>query len=274
MTNLQSTHSRWKRHAAQGPAAAQVFAIGDVHGQADLLAATLKTISQIDRGADVRRLIFLGDIIDRGPASLRAIGLVHQAAQLAAVDDVVLLPGNHELMLLDGLDAPQMYLSDWLDNGGDALIQEADPGCAARKLVELAEIARAAVGDAFLDRVRTGPTWHSERDLLFVHAGVSPYQDMTTFLNKPRLLALDNDHWAWIREPFLDWEKGWQGRVIIHGHTPAVRGIGNMDAFAAQADHIATKRRLCLDAGAAFQAQVGWAEFRDSNYRLGLTTSI
>ena len=274
MPDLKTTLSRWKRHAAQGPAAAQVFAIGDVHGQADLLAATLKTISQIDRGSDVRRLIFLGDIIDRGPASLRAIGLVQQAAQLAAVDDVVLLPGNHELMLLDGLDAPQMYMTDWLDNGGDALIQEADPGCTARKLAELAEVARAAVGDAFLDRVRTGPTWHAEGDLLFVHAGVSPYQDMTTFLNQPRLLALGNDHWAWIREPFLDWEKGWNGHVIIHGHTPAVRGIGSIDAFAKQADHIVTKRRLCLDAGAAFQAQVGWAEFRDSNYRLGLTASI
>ncbi len=273
MPDLKTTLSRWKRHAAQGPAAAQVFAIGDVHGQADLLAATLKTISQIDRGADMRRLIFLGDIIDRGPASLRAIGLVLESAQLATVDEVVLLPGNHELMLLDGLDAPQMYLSDWLDNGGDALIQEADPGCTAPTLVELAEIARAAIGDTFLDRVRTGPTWHSEGDLLFVHAGVSPYQDITTFLNKPRLLAVDNDHWAWVREPFLDWKKGWNGHVIIHGHTPAVRGIGNIDAFAAQADHIVTKRRLCLDAGAAFQAQVGWAEFRASNYRLGLTTS-
>ena len=273
MPNLKTMLGRWKPHAAQGPTASQVFAVGDVHGQADVLGATLNAICQIERSSDVRRLIFLGDIIDRGPASLRAISLVLEAAQVAAVDEVVLLPGNHELMLLDGLDAPQMYLSDWLDNGGDALIQEADPGCTAPTLLELAEIARAAVGDAFLDRVRTGPTWHSEGDFLFVHAGVSPYQDITTFLNKPRLLALDNDHWAWVREPFLDWKKGWNGPVIIHGHTPAVRGIGNIDAFAAQADQIVTKHRLCLDAGAAFQAQVGWAEFRASNYRLGLTTS-
>lgn len=274
MTVLQTTIGDWKPHGAHGSKNTQVFAIGDVHGQADLLAETLKVIGKIVRSADVRRLIFLGDVIDRGPANLWAIGLVQHAAQLAAVDDVVLLPGNHELMLLDGLDAPLMHLSDWLDNGGDTLIQEADPCCSARTLVELAEIARAAVGDAFLNRIRTGPTWHAERDLLFVHAGVSPYQDIRTFLNKPRLLALDSDHWAWIREPFLDWKKGWNGRVIIHGHTPAVRSAGNLEVFAAQADHIAKRRRLCLDAGAAFQAQLGWAEFSALQYRLGLTRSM
>lgn len=271
MPNLKTMLGQWKPHAAQGPTESQVFAIGDVHGQADVLEATLKAIGQIERSAEMRRLIFLGDIIDRGPASLRAISLVHEAAQLAAVDHIVLLPGNHELMLLDALDAPQMYLSDWLDNGGDALIQEADNGCTARKLVELAEIARFAVGEAFLDRVRTEPTWHAEGDFLFVHAGVSPQQDIVTFLNKPRLLALDSDHWAWIREPFLDWKEGWQGRIIIHGHTPALLGTGDLDAFAAHADHIEARRRLCLDAGAAFQAQVGWSEFSASKYRLGLT---
>ena len=271
MTELKSTVGPWKPHAARGPAEFQLFAIGDIHGQADLLAATLEAIRLVPRTTSLRRLIFLGDVIDRGPASLRAVSLVEDAGRLAGVEDVVLLPGNHELMLLDALDAPQSYMADWLDNGGDTLIREAGPDCHTRNRTELAGIARAAVGEGFLNRLRSGPTWHQEGDLLFVHAGVSPDQDISSFLAKPRLLALDDDHWAWIREPFLQWNKGWGGRVIIHGHTPAVRRLGRLDAFAARADHVRKRRRLCLDAGAAFQAQLGWAEFGASAYRLCLT---
>jgi serine/threonine protein phosphatase 1 len=271
MSDTKTALGTWAPLSACGPKA-QVFTIGDVHGQADLLDAALAEIRRIPRSADLRRLVFLGDIIDRGPASLRAVALVSQAADLAGVDDVVLLPGNHELMLLDGLDAPQMYITDWLDNGGDSVIREADPDCTARKLVDLAKIARVAIGDAFLDWVRTGPTWHIEGDLLFVHAGVDPHQDVATFLAKPRLLAMDDDHWAWIREPFLDWNKGWNGRVIVHGHTPAVRRQSDLNAFAGAADRIRTQSRLCLDAGAAFLPQLGWAEFRTGDYRLCLTS--
>lgn len=272
MEKIATALGPWRALGAQGPQSAQVFAIGDIHGQADLLEATLAAIHQVPRCAELRRLIFLGDIIDRGPASLRAVNLSEQAASLADVDDVIILPGNHELMLLDGLDAPDYYMADWLDNGGDTVLQEADPGCTARKLADLAKIAANAFDDCFLTRMRTGPTWHSEGDLVFVHAGVDPHQDMLRFLAKPRLLALDNDHWAWIREPFLDWEKGWRGKVVIHGHTPAVRRLATLGMFAADADHVDTRRRLCLDAGAAFLPQVGWAEFSATNYRLCLAT--
>jgi serine/threonine protein phosphatase 1 len=95
--------SPWKTLPAHA-ADAQVFAIGDVHGQADTLAATLDAIASVPRSHLVRRLIFLGDLIDRGPQSLTAISLYESAGDLAMVDDVILLPGNHELLLLDGID--------------------------------------------------------------------------------------------------------------------------------------------------------------------------
>ena len=273
MTAMEISLGTMRSHGVRGTPDAQVFAIGDVHGQADTLEATLDAIRKVPRTAEVRRLIFLGDLIDVGPASLRVIALAQNAGEFADVDDVIILPGNHELMLLDGIDAPHMYISDWLDNGGEMVIEEAQPGCTARKLVELAAIARDAVGDTFLDKMRSCPTWHSEGDLLFVHAGVDPHQDLMTFLDKPRLLALDNDHWAWIREPFLEWDKGWCGRVIVHGHTPAVRGICNLSEFAMMADRVRVQQRLCLDACAAYLPQVGWAEFSAMEYRLCITSN-
>jgi serine/threonine protein phosphatase 1 len=114
--------SPWKTLPAHA-ADAQVFAIGDVHGQADTLAATLDAIASAPRSHLVRRLIFLGDLIDRGPQSLAAISLYKSAGDLAMVDDVILLPGNHELMLLDGISEPDHFICDWLDNGGDMLLR-------------------------------------------------------------------------------------------------------------------------------------------------------
>ena len=127
MSSSQTSLGNWKQIGLRVPLGAQIFAIGDVHGQADTLEAVLSAIKAVPRTADVRRLVFIGDLIDRGPASLRAIALTQRARELAGVEDVVALPGNHELMLLDGIDAPQMHISDWLDNGGDAVIEEAQP---------------------------------------------------------------------------------------------------------------------------------------------------
>ncbi|WP_299653568.1 metallophosphoesterase [uncultured Jannaschia sp.] len=103
----------------------EVFAIGDVHGQADLLAGCLEVIARTPRALGTERLVvFLGDLIDRGPDSLRAIGLMMNASRLARADRVVLLPGNHEQVLLDALDG---NAEPWLAIGGKAVMREVDP---------------------------------------------------------------------------------------------------------------------------------------------------
>jgi DNA-binding transcriptional LysR family regulator len=64
------------------------------------------------------------------------------------------------------------------------LIEEAVPGCTARRLVELADIARDAVGEEFLEFIRTCPTWHMEGNILFIHAGLDPTAEPSKFLNQ------------------------------------------------------------------------------------------
>lgn len=252
----------------------QLFAIGDVHGQSAALAAVLQAISDCPRDGRPRHLIFLGDLIDRGPDSLGAVRLAMDARRLARVDQVTILPGNHELMLLDGLLDPDTYMADWLDNGGDAVIKEADPGCTARKLSDLADIVRSAFDPDFLRRMTEGPTWYQSGDLLFVHAGLQPGVDPVTFLTQPRFWA-EGAHWAWIREPFLNWRGGWgpEGAwIVIHGHTPVLTKRAGLSQFETVADLISSHRRLCLDAGPAYGVgQVSWAEFGSDRYRLSLT---
>jgi len=272
MTDETPQLSAWRPLPCRGPDA-QLFAIGDVHGQAGALSVALDAIARVPGTGLPRRLVFLGDLIDRGPDSLDAVRLAMGASDRARVDEVILLPGNHELMLIDGLLDPQEFMGDWLDNGGDTVIQEADPGCTARRLLELAEIARAAFDPGFLTAMTSGPTFHQAGELLLVHAGLAPGVEVVTFLAQGRF-GSSGEHWAWIRDPFLDWEFGWgpdRSWVVVHGHTPAVTRRVGSDGFARAADRVRTHRRLCLDAGAAFGLpQVGWAEFGLDRYRVGL----
>lgn len=253
----------------------QIFAIGDVHGQADALAATLDVIGQTPRRASHRCLIFLGDLIDRGPASLEVINLAGTAKSRADVDEVIILPGNHELMLLDALDDPMMFMGDWLDNGGDAVIIEALPTAKVTRLAEFAEIARGVIPEWFLDQMRTGPTSYRAGALLFVHAGLNPHAEPLEFLSQERLGVHGSDHWAWIRAPFLEWTGGWgpeKDWKIIHGHTPAIQSLADLEKFATQADYLTSHGRLCLDAGSALDLpQIAWAEFFQGRYQIWLT---
>lgn len=274
MIGFEVTPVNW-RDMPKSVDSSQLFVIGDVHGQADALRATLLFMAGVPRAAAVRRLVFLGDIIDRGPASLEAIRLAESAKSLALVDDVVILPGNHELMLLDAIDDPMMFMGDWLDNGGEELILEAVPNCTARLLADFADIARHAVPPSFLDQMRNGPTSLLIGDLLLVHAGLNPEREASDFLLEPRTAVVGSDHWAWIRDPFLRWQLGWGPKrnwVVVHGHTPAASKLVTAETFVAAADKLAGHSRICLDAGAARGIQqVAWAEFHDGRYRLGVT---
>jgi serine/threonine protein phosphatase 1 len=144
MINFETMIASWK-HMPQSVDGVPLFAIGDIHRQAEAFSATLSVLAGIPRAATMRRLVLLGDIIDRGPASLEAIRLAEGAKVLALVDDVVILPGNHELMLIDAIDDPMLFMGDWLDNGGEELILEAVPNCTARLLADFASRAERSL---------------------------------------------------------------------------------------------------------------------------------
>lgn len=274
MAEFQYTLGNWKA-MPQSVDGEQLFTIGDIHGQAGALRAALSVLASIPRAAKTRRLVLLGDIIDRGPASLEAIGLLDNAKALARVDEVTILPGNRELMLLDALEDPMMFMGDWLDNGGEDLILEAVPECKVRLLADFAAIARQVVPQSFLNQMQNGATSLLIGDALMVHAGLNPERDAFDFLSEPRQAVVGSNHWAWIREPFLHWKAGWGPKcnwAVIHGHTPAVDRLVTADDFEPYADKLLDHSRICLDAGAAKGiTQVAWAEFNDGRYRIGIT---
>ncbi len=175
------------------------YAIGDIHGCADLLDALLEKIDA-DAAGRARKLVFLGDYIDRGPDSARVIETVRRL-QWREPDDVVCLMGNHEAMLVKSLREPGA-LDHWLFNGGTETLSSFG--------VEEIE----AFPDDVLDWIEALPTLHEDSLRWYVHAGFKPGTPPPDSDAHTRL---------WIREPFLDEDHDF-GRHVVHGHTPRMRG--------------------------------------------------
>lgn len=227
----------------------EIFAIGDVHGMADLLDEVLERISRTPAGELPRRVVLLGDLIDRGPESLRCLELARGAGERLGCP-VTPLMGNHEQMLAaavcgDGIpERDRAWVMDlWSDNGGREVISElqARGGEVGRRDPDSLREALGPETVGFL----TGLHSHyaaPEGDVLFVHAGVAPHVPLDEFLASDwRDIASsrfrEERSWCWIREPFLEARPrdtgvhGHHGMFVVHGHTPydGVRlGIADM----------------------------------------------
>ncbi len=76
--------------------------VGDVHGEIDALRSLLAHLGYTHGGrehAEGRRLVFVGDLCDRGPDSPAVIQLVRELVEGGAAQCIV---GNHELNVLRG----------------------------------------------------------------------------------------------------------------------------------------------------------------------------
>ena len=248
----------------------EIFAVGDIHGRSDLLAALIDEAAREPKRYEKRVIVFLGDLIDRGPDSLGAIDLAIGAKARVGADEAIALMGNHETMMRLALDPETPRdeaidaLDTWIANGGDRTLAEfVKADSPPENLDDLLAAARASLPPrvrAWLESLQA--SWRSG-DILFVHAGVNPQVDLEAFLAVPwntALARLDEDrHWAWVRRPFLEHrpgKRGFSGLFVVHGHTP---NDGRRDP--SHADQIA-RYRLNLDAGSAMTGMAKMAMIR------------
>lgn len=91
------------------------YVMSDIHGAWDLYDRMLRRISFSDED----RLYILGDAVDRGPDGVRILdhAMRHR--------NVVLVRGNHEQMLVDGMDpfARADALEIWRNNGSRPTVE-------------------------------------------------------------------------------------------------------------------------------------------------------
>jgi serine/threonine protein phosphatase 1 len=202
----------------RGPAGFRAYAIGDVHGRLDLLDGLLGRIAADHqaRGGSARPLlVFLGDLIDRGPHSRGVMERV-RGGGLPGFRTVALL-GNHEEVLLRLLEGEQGLLGQWLRFGGGECLRSygGDPQALLVRPENEAvvEVRRLVPPEhrTFLEGL--GDSFRF-REYLFVHAGVRPGVPLD------QQTGIDL---RWIRQPFLSDPRN-HGAMIVHGHTitPAI----------------------------------------------------
>jgi serine/threonine protein phosphatase 1 len=196
-------------HGARGYRA---YAVGDIHGRLDLVEEVLAKIHAELQGRPTAKalLIFVGDLIDRGPNSAQVIERL-RTYRHHGVRPVFLL-GNHEEVFLRIIKGDTSLIASWLQFGGLQCMQSYGldpervrgeaPDTVVELLRELVPASHVEFLESFADSCRFG-------DYLFVHAGIRPG------------IELEQQSQAdlrWIREPFLS-DETYQGFVVVHGHT-------------------------------------------------------
>jgi len=249
----------------------EIFAIGDIHGRSDLLDALLQQATREPRRAS-RRIVFTGDLVDRGADSLGALALAAEANARVGADETIALMGNHEILMRLALDPStppnraMEALSVWVGNGGGAVIEELlGPAAPPRNGRRLLRDLREAAPPPVLDWLAALKAHKFSGGILFVHAGVNPTIQLDEFLAEPwdaPLATLDEAaHWAWVRAPFLDHDpgdQGFSGYFVVHGHTPLDRGHTRSHAEQVR------RFRINLDGGSAMTGIAKMAILRGS----------
>ncbi|MHA1536701.1 MAG: metallophosphoesterase family protein [Alphaproteobacteria bacterium] len=207
--------SRREKTAAKVPSGSRVYAVGDIHGRADLLEILHALVLEDARKhpAGRRVIVYLGDYVDRGLHTREVIDML-LAPPLDGFERVC-LKGNHEAMMLD-------FLGDaaagpgWMELGGKATLLSYGVGVeggftAAKGMKQAQSQLREKLPQAHLALLDALPLTHVEGDYLFVHAGVRPGLAIEKQVEQDLI---------WIREPFLS-STADHGKIVVHGHTIA-----------------------------------------------------
>jgi len=204
------------------------YAIGDIHGSYRKLVNLLKHCAK-HCGDNPAHHVFVGDYVDRGPASRDVVQLLIDM-QSAAPDHVVCLRGNHEEMLISAAKGRNELM--WLENGGHETLDS----YGVNKADEIPE--------DHLTWLKNLPLAISDGMRFYVHAGIRPGVPLD---------EQDKQVMLWIREPFLSDPRD-HGQYVVHGHTPS-----DTD----RPEHL--RNRLNLDTGAVFGGPLTAAVFDEES---------
>jgi len=211
-TSLHPIFKRMSKKSPRTPRKTRIYAIGDIHGRADLLDRVLTKIDTDAQKTPIAHkiLVMLGDYIDRGPESARVLARLGDLRAERILDGfkIHLLKGNHEERMLDFLVGHnERESAAWLANGGAntlasyGLNLKHDQSTLRRELNSTLPRSHKFI-------LRSLQYCVIEGDYGFVHAGVRPgipWQDQ----NPADLL--------WIRDKFLNSNADF-GPMIVHGH--------------------------------------------------------
>jgi serine/threonine protein phosphatase 1 len=198
------------------PPGVRVYAVGDIHGCADLLRRALDYAAQDARTSPERKyLVFVGDYVDRGPDSRGVIDLLMRGLPGFVT---LCMRGNHDQSMLTFLDEPE-FLATWKGFGGNETLLSY--GVQPPLLDDIESLAKtrdafaAAVPPDHMDFLEELPYFARIGNYLFVHAGFRPGRT----LEKQRAADM-----LWIRGEFLNARCDFGG-TVVYGHTPSATPV-------------------------------------------------
>jgi serine/threonine protein phosphatase 1 len=186
----------------------KTFVVGDVHGRCAQLNNLLDMLPR-DESADT--LVFLGDLIDRGPDAPGCVDLAMKL-QRENPEQVHCLRGNHEQMLLDFIEGSANLWITPVTGGERTFAQYAGKPLAITSEQDLDEARRtieSSIPAEHLDFFHELPFFHEDDYAIYVHAGLQ--RDKHPKDTEPQALL-------WMRD--LDFYKNYRGKPCIFGHTP------------------------------------------------------
>lgn len=170
----------------------RIFAVGDVHGCIKTLNSLLNEIKL----KKTDKLIFLGDLIDRGPNSKAVLDLFFSLKSEGY--DVNSIIGNHEFMMLESLLAKSKR-EHWKKQGGDIVLKNFN-------LAHPEQIPKK-----YFDLISSFPLFLELGGYILVHAGLN-FDIDNSFEDKDAMI------WERNREG-IDTTK-LDGKTMLVGHTP------------------------------------------------------
>ncbi len=190
-----------------------VYAIGDIHGRADLLRKLHDLIIQDadDRQHEKRTLVYLGDYVDRGPYVRETVEMLINET-LPGFERIFLM-GNHEQFLLNFLEDPEI-LQAWIIVGGGSTLSSygvrlPSSGFSPERDEKVRRTFISAVPKNHLLFFKNLRPFFKLKDFLFVHAGIRPGL---------KLEKQKSEDIFWIRDDFLSSTYD-HDFMVVHGHT-------------------------------------------------------
>lgn len=212
------------------------YVVGDIHG---CFKAFMDILRQIKFNEE-DTLYVIGDMIDRGPASLKVIQYIKDH------ENMIPIMGNHERMMLAYIDMTEEY-RDWFYNGSGEMRLWLDERIEDEKRFTVAQYIMTGkarrvefMSDAkeLVDWVRKLPYFIELDDYLLVHAGwnqlyvdkhldecMERFSSMADFSNYKGM----NYDMVWSREEFYEADTTkftehlcGKPKKVIFGHTPTL----------------------------------------------------
>lgn len=180
-------------------------------------------------------LVFLGDVIDRGPDVAECLKLM---LNLTRQRGVIFLRGNHEDLLLKSCEGHPVAQRLWLEHGGRSTLASYGiaPPLPGEDGFDFGQRIADGIPADILSMIRTSPISFASEGYFFVHAGVRP--------GVP-LKSQEDQDLLFIRDEFTR-SKNWHGAVVVHGHSIVDEVEMHSNRIAVDTGAYRTGRLSCL----------------------------